>query len=144
MSKKLNLLSALGIFLIGLFSANTSQAQLTNYIWNNSSATWTNTTSWSPSWAGDNNQAQSNNIAVFSNTANAFTTIDLSSNRTVGGIFFTTNALTYTFNSANSKVLTIWDKGLTGIYLGSKRAMKRFVKTSFFDNFILLTVFIII
>ena len=31
-----------------------------------------------------------------------------------------------------------------GIYLGSKRAMKRFVKTSFFDNFILLTVFIII
>jgi autotransporter-associated beta strand protein len=112
MSKKLNLSSALGIFLIGLFSANTSQAQLTNYTWNGSASNWTTTTSWTPSWTGGTSSAQSNNIAVFTNTG-TFTNVDLSSARTVGGILFTPNAYAYTFNSANNSVLTIWDKGLT-------------------------------
>lgn len=109
MSKKLNLLSALGIFLIGLFSANTSQAQLTNYTWNGTSSNWTTTSSWTPSWTGDSGSAtQSNNIAIFTNNG-TFTNIDLSANRTVGGILFTTNANSYTINSASSKWLTIWN-----------------------------------
>jgi hypothetical protein len=112
MSKKLNLPSALGILLIGLFSANTSQAQLTNYTWNGSTSNWTTTTSWTPSWTGASSSGQSNNIAVFTNTG-TFTNVDLSSTRTVGGILFTPNAYAYTFNSANNSVLTIWDKGLT-------------------------------
>ena len=112
MSKRLNLPSALGIFLIGLFSANISQAQLTNYVWNGSTSNWITTTSWTPSWTGANSSGQSNNIAVFTNTG-TFTNVDLSSTRTVGGILFTPNAYAYTFNSANNSVLTIWDKGLT-------------------------------
>ncbi|NDH69445.1 MAG: hypothetical protein EBY22_16425, partial [Gammaproteobacteria bacterium] len=113
MSKKLNLPSALGILLVGLFSANISQAQLTNYTWNGSSSNWTTTTSWSPSWTGSNNSNQSNNIAIFTNTG-TFTNIDLSSTRTVGGILFTTNAYSYTINSANNSALTIWNTaGLT-------------------------------
>ena len=109
MSKKLNLPSALGIFLIGLFSANTSQAQLTNYIWNGSTSNWTTTTSWTPSWVGDSGSSnQANTVAVFTNTG-TFTNIDLSANRTVGGILFTTNANSYTINSASSKWLTIWN-----------------------------------
>jgi autotransporter-associated beta strand protein len=112
MSKKLNLHFAFGILLIGLFSANTSQAQLTNYTWNGSTSNWTTTTSWTPSWTGSNDSNQSNNIAVFTNTG-TFTNIDLSLTRTVGGILFTTNAYSYTINSANNRALTIWDKGLT-------------------------------
>ena len=88
MSKKLNLPIALGILLIGLFSANISQAQLTNYIWNGSSSNWTTTTSWTPSWTGDSGSTtQSNTIAIFTNNG-TFTNIDLSANRTVGGILF--------------------------------------------------------
>ena len=113
MSKKLNLLSALGISLIGLFSANTSQAQLTNYVWNGSTSNWATTTSWTPSWTGNSgSDGQSNTIAVFTNTG-TFTNIDLNQTRTVGGILFTTNAYSYTINSASSRGLTIWDKGLT-------------------------------
>jgi fibronectin-binding autotransporter adhesin len=113
MSKSSNLPFALGIFLIGLFSANISQAQLTNYIWNGTSSNWTTTTSWTPSWTGLNDSNQSNNIAVFTNTG-TFTNIDLSSTRTVGGILFTTNAYSYTINSANNRALTIWNTaGLT-------------------------------
>ena len=109
MSKRLNLPSALGIFLIGLFSANISQAQLTNYVWNGSTSNWTTTTSWTPSWTGDSGSTtQANTVAVFTNTG-TFTNIDLSQTRTVGGILFTTNAYSYTINSANSKGLTIWN-----------------------------------
>ena len=84
MSKKLNSPFALGILLIGLFSANISQAQLTNYVWNGSTSNWTTTTSWTPSWTGGTSSAQTSNIAVFSNTVNAFTTIDLSGNNIIG------------------------------------------------------------
>ena len=101
------------VFGLSLFFTPSAKAQLTNYIWNNSSSNWTTTTSWTPNWTGASSSGQSNNIAVFTNTANAFTNVDLSSARTAGGVLFTTNAYAYTFNSANNSVLTIWDKGLT-------------------------------
>ena len=108
MSKKLNLPFALGILLIGLFSSNISQAQFTNYTWNGSSSNWTTTTSWTPSWTGSNASTESNTVAIFTNTG-TFTNIDLSSTRTVGGILFTTNAYSYTINSASGRALTIWN-----------------------------------
>jgi len=85
MDKKLSLNLSLGAVFLGLllFFTPSAKAQ-TNYIWNNSSSSWTTSTSWSPSWtAQGTTSAQTSNIAVFSNTVNAFTTVDLSANRTV-------------------------------------------------------------
>jgi hypothetical protein len=98
MSKRLNLPSALGIFLIGIFSANVSQAQST---WGNTGSEWTSGTSWVGGVAPVNSLSATSNIAVFSNVAVGFNTVNLSSDRRIYGVLFTAGANAYTFTGSS-------------------------------------------
>ncbi len=93
MSKRLNLPSALGIFLIGIFSANVSQAQTT---WDNTGSEWTSGTSWVGDVAPTSSSSTVGNTAVFSNVAVGFNTVNLSSARNIYGVLFTAGANAYT------------------------------------------------
>jgi autotransporter-associated beta strand protein len=96
MSKRLNLPSALGIFLIGIFSANVSQAQST---WGNTGSEWTSGTSWVGGAAPLSN-TNTSNTAVFSNVAAGNNTVNLGSGQSIGGVSFTTGANAYTFTGS--------------------------------------------
>jgi autotransporter-associated beta strand protein len=96
MSKKLNHSLAIGIFLIGLFSANVSQAQTT---WDNTGLEWTNGTSWVGDAAPLSNTS-TGNTAVFSNVAAGNNTVNLGSGQSIGGVSFTTGANAYTFTGS--------------------------------------------
>ncbi len=93
MSKKLNLPSALAIFLLGIFSANVSQAQTT---WDNTGLEWTSGTSWVGDVAPTSSSSTVGNTAVFSNVAVGFNTVNLSSARNIYGVLFTAGANAYT------------------------------------------------
>jgi len=120
MSKKLNLHFAFGIFLVGLFSANISQAQTyTNLYWNPSAlggtGTWnTSNVYWSTnSLGGGTLQASgstTSNIYNFSGTAG---TVSSSSSLTVGGLNWSTTGYTLTGTSTGVK-FTGTDSTLTG------------------------------
>jgi len=119
MSKKLNLPSALGIFLIGIFSANVSQAQVyTNLYWNPSSlggtGTWSSSTVfWSTNAAGggtlQSSGTSTSNVYNFTGTAG---TVTSSSGLTVGGINWSTTG--YTWTSASSRTFVGTDATATG------------------------------
>jgi autotransporter-associated beta strand protein len=96
MSKRLNLPSALAIFLIGIFSANVSQAQST---WGNTGSEWTSGTSWVGGAAPLSN-TNTSNTAVFSNVAAGNNTVNLGSGQSIGGVSFTTGANAYTFTGS--------------------------------------------
>jgi autotransporter-associated beta strand protein len=101
MSKRLNLPSALGIFLIGIFSANVSQAQTaTGATWDNTGTEWTSGTSWVGDNAPTNDNALVGNIATFSNAAAGFNTVNLSSGRGIYGLVFVSGANAYTFTGS--------------------------------------------
>ena len=119
MSKKLNHSLALGIFLIGIFSASVSQAQIyTNLYWNptnglGGTGTWNTTTNaWSTSAAGggtlQTSGSTTSNIYNFSGTAG---TVSSSASLTVGGINWLTTG--YTLNGTAAK-FTGTDATLTG------------------------------
>ena len=101
MSKRLNLPSALGIFLIGIFSANLSQAQTT---WDNTGLEWTSGTSWVGDVAPANSISTTTNIAVFTNLAVGFNTVNLSSDRRIYGVLFTAGANAYTFTGSTLSI----------------------------------------
>lgn len=120
MSKKLNLPSALGIFLIGIFSANFSQAQVyTNLYWNptnglGGTGTWTSTTNaWSTSSAGggtlQTSGSTTSNIYNFSGTAG---TVTASAGTVVGGMNWLTSG--YTLTSAANVTYNGTDNTATG------------------------------
>jgi autotransporter-associated beta strand protein len=97
MSKKLNHSLAIGIFLIGLLSVNVSQAQTT---WGNTGSEWTSGTSWVGGAAPANSTTATTNIAVFSNAAAGFNTVNFSSDRRIHGVQFTAGANAYTFTGS--------------------------------------------
>jgi autotransporter-associated beta strand protein len=103
MSKRLNLPSALGIFLIGISLCTVSEglSQTTNYTWNNSANLWNTSTAWSPNWAngGSGSAAGNTNVAVFAATGAENNSVLLGSDRTVFGLIFTNGANAYTFGS---------------------------------------------
>ena len=98
MSKKLNFSSALAILLLGIFSANVSQAQTT---WDNTGTEWTSGTSWVGDVAPGNSVSTTSNIAVFSNAAVGFNTVNLSSDRRIYGVLFAAGANAYTFTGSS-------------------------------------------
>ena len=101
MSKRLNLPSALGILLIGIFSANVSHAQTaTGATWDNTGLEWTSGTSWVGDNAPTNDNALVGNIATFSNAAAGFNTVNLSSGRGIYGLVFVSGANAYTFTGS--------------------------------------------
>ena len=106
MSKKLNLSSALGIFLIGILLSSISEgfSQTTNYFtWNNSTNTWSTTTAWSPTGGPQSSSSTSNtNVAVFAATGAGNNTALLGSDRTVYGLIFTNGANAYTLGSVST------------------------------------------
>jgi hypothetical protein len=106
MSKKLNLSSALGIFLIGILLSSISEgfSQTTNYFtWNNSTNLWSTTTAWSPTGGPQSSSATANtNVAVFAATGVSNNTVLLGSDRTVYGLIFTNGANAYTFGSVST------------------------------------------
>ena len=103
MSKKLNLSSALGIFLIGILLSSISEgfSQTTNYFtWNNSTNTWSTTTAWTPNGGPQNSSSTANtNVAVFAATGAGNNSVVLGSDRTVYGLIFTNGANSYSFAS---------------------------------------------
>jgi fibronectin-binding autotransporter adhesin len=119
MSKRLNLPSALGIFLIGLFSANVSQAQTyTNLYWNPSSlggsGSWNSSNAfWSTNSTGggtlQSSGTSTSNIYNFSGTAG---TVSANSSLTIGGMNWLTTG--YTLSSASVRKYTATDATVTG------------------------------
>ena len=103
MSKRLNLSSALGIFLIGILLSSISEgfSQTTNYFtWNNSTTNWSTTTAWTPTGGPQSSSATTNtNVAVFAATGAGNNTVNLSSDRTVYGLIFTNGANSYNFTN---------------------------------------------
>jgi fibronectin-binding autotransporter adhesin len=120
MSKKLNHSLAIGIFLIGIFSASVSQAQIyTNLYWNPSAlggtGQWNQTNAfWSTNPAGGGTLqaplASTSNIYNFSGTAG---TVSSSSSLTVGGINWSTTGYNLNGTSTGFKY-TGTDSTLTG------------------------------
>jgi hypothetical protein len=106
MSKKLNLSSALGIFLIGILLSSISEgfSQTTNYFtWNNSTNLWSTTTAWTPNGGPQSSSSTANtNVAVFAATGAGNNTALLGSDRTVYGLIFTNGANAYTFGSVST------------------------------------------
>jgi len=106
MSKRLNLSSALGIFLIGILLSSISEgfSQTTNYFtWNNSTTTWSTSTAWSPTGGPQSSSATLNtNVAVFAATGAGNNTVLLGSDRTVYGLIFTNGANAYTLGSVST------------------------------------------
>jgi len=106
MSKRLNLPSALGIFLIGISLCTVSEglSQTTNYTWNNSANLWNTSTAWSPNWAngGSGSASGNTNVAVFAATGAENNSVLLGSDRTVFGLIFTNGANAYTFASQSA------------------------------------------
>jgi len=106
MSKKINLSSALGIFLIGILLSSISEgfSQTTNYFtWNNSTTTWSTSTAWSPTGGPQSSSATLNtNVAVFAATGAGNNTALLGSDRTVYGLIFTNGANAYTLGSVST------------------------------------------
>ena len=106
MSKRLNLPSALGIFLIGILLSSISEgfSQTTNYFtWNNSTNTWSTTTAWTPNGGPQSSSSTANtNVAVFAATGAGNNTALLGSDRTVYGLIFTNGANAYTFGSVSA------------------------------------------
>ena len=120
MSKKLNFSSALGIFLIGLFSANVSQAQTyTNLYWNTTNGlggagNWNSTNAfWSTNSAGGGTLqspgSSTSNIYNFSGTAG---TVSGNSGLTMGGMNWLTTG--YTLTSATNRTYSGTDTNVTG------------------------------
>ena len=102
MSKKLNHSFAIGIFLIGLLSANVSQAQTaTGATWDNTGSQWTNGTSWVGDNAPTNNSSTVGNVATFSNAAVGFNTVNLGTAQAIYGVVFTAGANAYTFTGSD-------------------------------------------
>jgi autotransporter-associated beta strand protein len=106
MSRKLNLSSALGIFLIGILLSSISEgfSQTTNYFtWNNSTNTWSTLTAWTPNGGPQSSSATANtNVAVFAATGVSNNTVLLGNDRTVYGLIFTNGANAYTFGSVST------------------------------------------
>ena len=106
MSKRLNLSSALGIFLIGILLSSISEgfSQTTNYFtWNNSTNTWSTLTAWTPNGGPQSSSATANtNVAVFAATGAGNNTVLLGSDRTVYGLIFTNGANAYTLGSVST------------------------------------------
>jgi len=122
-SKKLNLPSALGIFLIGLFSANVSQAQYTNVYWdaNGVTAGTGGTGTWNSSnalWAtnSDGSGTLSSPTTLGTNIIYNFSgtngTVSETSSFTVAGINWLTSG--YTWSSTANRTLTGVDTNSTG------------------------------
>ena len=120
MSKKLNLPFALGIFLIGLFSANVSQAQITNVYWKPSTGlggggTWNSANAfWSTNSDGSGTLSSpttlgTNTIYNFSGTAGL---VNETSSFTLAGINWLTTG--YTWSSGANRTLTGIDQTSTG------------------------------
>jgi autotransporter-associated beta strand protein len=120
MSKRLNLASALGIFLIGLFSANVSQAQITNVYWKPSTGlggggTWNSANAfWSTNSDGSGTLSSpttlgTNTIYNFSGTAGL---VNETSSFTLAGINWLTTG--YTWSSGANRTLTGIDQTSTG------------------------------
>lgn len=123
MSKKLNLSSAFGFFLIGIslgsISNGLAQTSYSEYTWNNSTNNWTTSTAWSPNWStqytgSTNGLGQTNSDVAIFTAGTGNTDVLLTQNRTVWGIKFTTNAsgnaTGYTISSsgANARALDIF------------------------------------
>lgn len=125
MSKKLNLPFVLGIFLIGLFSSNVSQAQFTNVYWDpngaaagiGGSGTWTtNGAFWSTNSTSGGGTLQTpgtstNNIYNFSGSAGTVSQSSASA-YTVAGINWLTSG--YIWNMTGSRTFTATDNTATG------------------------------
>jgi len=102
MSKKLNHSLAIGIFLIGLLSANLSQAQTaTGATWDNTGSEWTSGASWVGDNAPTNSSSTVGNVATFSNAAVGFNTVNLGTAQSIYGLLFTAGANAYTFTGSN-------------------------------------------
>ncbi|CAM8652184.1 Autotransporter-associated beta strand repeat [Candidatus Methylacidiphilaceae bacterium] len=104
MRKRLNLSSALGIFLIGILLSSISEglSQTTNYFtWNNTTTNWTTATAWTPNWTGGGTASSTanTNVAIFASTGVGNNTVNLSSDRTVYGLIFTNGANSYNFTN---------------------------------------------
>jgi fibronectin-binding autotransporter adhesin len=90
MSKKLNLPLALGIFLVGIFSANVSQAQYTNAYWDVNGTT---------SGQGGSGTFSSSGVFWTTNSANATAN---TGGPTSGGLFALLNGAAGTATNNNS------------------------------------------
>jgi autotransporter-associated beta strand protein len=135
MSKRLNLSSALEIFLIGISLCSVSEglSQTTNYTWNNSTNLWTTTSAWSPSWAngGSGSTTGNTNVAVFAATGAGNNTVLLGDNRTVYGLIFTNGANAYTLGSVSTpKQLDI----MSGVGLQNVSAQNQIFNLSVANN----------
>ena len=105
MSKKLNLSSALGIFLIGILLSSISEgfSQTSNYTWNNSTNLWSTATAWNPTGGPQSSSSTTNtNVAIFASVGTGNNTALLGSDRTVYGLIFTNGANAYTLGSVST------------------------------------------
>lgn len=82
--------------------------------WANLGNQWATTTNWTPNGGPQLSSATGNtDIATFGNSGASFNAPDLTSNRTVLGLNFTSGANAYTFTTASSKILDVMGTGIT-------------------------------
>lgn len=82
--------------------------------WANSGNQWTTTTNWTPTGGPQLSSSTSNtDIATFGASGANFNAPDLTSNRTVLGLDFTSGANVYTFGTTSGKVLDVMTTGIT-------------------------------
>ena len=110
--------AAIPVAMVSSMLLSSPSASAASATWANLGNQWTTSTNWTPNGGP---QASSVNpgglantdIATFGNSGSEFNAPDLTSNRTVLGLNFTTGANAYTFTTASGKQLDVMGTGIT-------------------------------
>lgn len=106
--------AAIPVAMVTSMLLSSPSASAASGTWDNLGSGWTTTTNWTPDGGPQFSSATSNtDIATFGNSGSGFNAVDLSSNRTVLGLNFTSGANVYTFASAAGKQLDVMGTGIT-------------------------------
>lgn len=106
--------AAIPVAMVSSMLLSSPSASAASGTWANLGSGWTTTTNWTPNGGPQLSSATSNtDIATFGNSGSGFNAPDLTSNRTVLGLNFTTGANDYTFTTASGKQLDVMSTGIT-------------------------------
>ena len=106
--------AAIPVAMVSSMLLSSPSASAASATWANLGNQWTTSTNWTPNGGPQLASSTSNtDIATFGNTGASFNAPDLTSNRTVLGLNFTTGANAYTFTTASGKILDVMSTGIT-------------------------------
>lgn len=99
---------------LALIAALPSVSAQTFFTWNGTSNAWTSNSSWTGGVAQGNTSASTVENVIFSNNGtSSFVAPNLTSNRSVQSIQFTSSAFAYTLNGTANRVLDVTTGGIT-------------------------------